>query len=188
MHRRTLHELELLLLKLLFVTSLKHTAFGLNIKPEYWNIVLFVCGNFNYILACSNASFRVGIRKYPDRYDRRGSYRRSRSRSISRSPRSRSRSRSISPVRRASRRKGSSSSDDRLNLQNKSLKSRVGKRTNKKGKPLLDRQFQVENDTTTAKKKQDRAARFQSVVGKKQRIDSVRNISVKLFHCNLLWF
>lgn len=42
MHRRTLHELELLLLKLLFVTSLKHTAFGLNIKPEYWNIVLFV--------------------------------------------------------------------------------------------------------------------------------------------------
>ena len=38
----------------------------------------------------------------------------------------------------------------------------------------------MENDTVTAKKKQDRAARFQSVIGKKQRIDSVRNISLKL--------
>lgn len=146
---------------------------------EIWHWKILVCLS-QHIFAHSNASFRVGIRKYPGRYDRRGSYRRSRSRSITRSPRSRSRSRSISPVRRASRRKGSSSSDDSINLQNKSLKSRVGKRTNKKGKPLLDRQFQVENDTVTAKKKQDRAARFQSVIGKKQRIDSVRNISLKL--------
>ena len=60
MHRRTLHELELLLLKSLFVTSLKHTAFGLNIKPEYWNIV-FVCGNFNYILACSMLHLELAL-------------------------------------------------------------------------------------------------------------------------------